>query len=214
MTLDSEETVSQFEQKVRDNCDIKEFKVLGGDKDAKVEQVIKRKFQIEVNGKERYDVYPHLEAMVDKPANPKVRAIIDKALEGRSIPISRRVILYHYFDKVVHSLKEKSTGGLTQDEITQTFEKALKEYSKEYAMKIYQGPSEQLHAAEKELSDLIKAKEEIENLSQKHSSRMLYLAFTNCAVQLGGMGYLIFGLYGWEVMESITYMVCKFMHPF
>jgi hypothetical protein len=51
--------------------------------------------------------------MVDKPANPKVRAIIDKALEGRSIPISRRVILYHYFDKVVHSLKEKSTGGLT-----------------------------------------------------------------------------------------------------
>jgi hypothetical protein len=113
VTLDSEETVSQFEQKVRENCDIKEFKVLGGDKDAKVEQVIKRKFQIEVNGKERYDVYPHLEAMVDKPANPKVRAIIDKALEGRSIPISRRVILYHYFDKVVQSLKEKSTGGLT-----------------------------------------------------------------------------------------------------
>lgn len=44
VTLDSEETVSQFEQKVKENCDIKEFKVLGGDKDAKVEQVIKRKF--------------------------------------------------------------------------------------------------------------------------------------------------------------------------
>ena len=85
--------------------------------------------------------------MVDKPANPEVRAIIDKALEGRSIPISRRVILYHYFDKVVHSLKDRSTGGLTQDEITQTFEKSLKDYSKEYAMKIYQGPSEQLQGA-------------------------------------------------------------------
>jgi hypothetical protein len=47
-----------------------------------------------VNGKERYDVYPHLEAMIEKPSNPTVRSIIDKALEGRSIPISRRVILY------------------------------------------------------------------------------------------------------------------------
>lgn len=51
--------------------------------------------------------------MVDKPTNAKVRGIIDKALEGRSIPISRRVILYHYFDKVVGTLKEKSAGGLT-----------------------------------------------------------------------------------------------------
>ncbi len=71
-----------------------------------------------MNGKERYDVYPHLEAMIEKPSNPTVRSIIDKALEGRSIPISRRVILYHYFDKVIKSLKDKSTGGLTQDEIT------------------------------------------------------------------------------------------------
>lgn len=39
---------------------------------------------------------------------------------------------------------------------------------------------------------------------------MLFLAFTNCALQLGGMGYLIFGMYGWEVMEPITYMVSTF----
>ena len=69
MTLDSEETVAQFEQKVRENCGVKDFKVVS-ESDSKVEQVIKRKFQIEVNGKERYDVYPHLEAMVDKPTNP------------------------------------------------------------------------------------------------------------------------------------------------
>ena len=39
---------------------------------------------------------------------------------------------------------------------------------------------------------------------------MLFLAFTCCATQLGGMGYLIFGLYGWEVMEPVTYMVSTF----
>jgi Mitochondrial calcium uniporter len=77
-------------------------------------------------------------------------------------------------------------------------------------MKIYKGPLEQLRAAEAELAVLIKTRDEIEKLSQRHSSRMLYLAFGNCFAQLGGMGYLIFGLYGWEVMESITYMVCKY----
>ena len=51
--------------------------------------------------------------MVDKPTSPQVRLMIDRAFEGRSIPISRRVILSHYFDKVVKSLKEKSAGGLT-----------------------------------------------------------------------------------------------------
>ncbi len=50
----------------------------------------------------------------------------------------------------------------------------------------------------------------IDTQAKKHSSRMIFLAFSNCAVQLGGMAYLIFGLYSWEVMESITYMVCKY----
>ncbi len=96
-------------------------------------------------------MYPFLEAMIDKPASGRARALIDRALEGRSIPIARRVILYHYFDKVIGSLKEKSEGGLTQEEIKQSFEQALKDYSQEYAMKIYKGPLEQLQAAEEEL---------------------------------------------------------------
>jgi hypothetical protein len=54
VTLDSEETVGQFEAKVKQNCpEVKDFKVLGGgeNKDTKVETVIKKKFQIEVNGR-------------------------------------------------------------------------------------------------------------------------------------------------------------------
>lgn len=47
-------------------------------------------------------------------------------------------------------------------------------------MKIYKGPLQQLHAAEEELATLIKTRDEIEAISQKHSSRMLYLAFGNC----------------------------------
>ena len=45
--------------------------------------------------------------------------------------------------------------------------------------------------------------------ANRHATRMLYTCFSVCAAQLGGMSYLIFGLYDWEVMEPISYMICK-----
>jgi hypothetical protein len=46
--------------------------------------------------KSRYDVYPLFETMVDKNTNnvsAEAKSIIDKVFDGKSIPISRRVIL-------------------------------------------------------------------------------------------------------------------------
>ena len=71
---------------------------------------MKRKFQIEVN-KSRYDVYPLFETMVDKATNnheaasAEAKKIIDKVFDGKSIPISRRVILQHYFATVLKNLQ-------------------------------------------------------------------------------------------------------------
>ncbi len=58
--------------------------------------VLKRKFIIDVNNK-RYEVYPHLETMIDKPTEEHTQ-IIDDVFESRSIPIARRVIIQHYLD--------------------------------------------------------------------------------------------------------------------
>lgn len=69
--------------------------------------MLRTKFQVEVN-KARYDVYPLFENMVDRPANAESLKIIDQAFEGRSVPIARRVILYHYFDNLINRLKTKS----------------------------------------------------------------------------------------------------------
>lgn len=38
---------------------------------------------------------------------------------------------------------------------------------------------------------------------------MLWGGFTMAAAQLIGMGSLIFVIHSWEVMEPITYLVCK-----
>lgn len=59
---------------------------------------------MEVN-KNKYDVYPLFETMVDKNTSTEAKSIIDSIFEGKSIPISRRVILYHYFDSVLQNLK-------------------------------------------------------------------------------------------------------------
>jgi hypothetical protein len=68
-----------------------------------VEDALKKKFHIEVNRK-TYDVYPYVETMVDKPVSEEAKKVIDQIFEGRSIPISRRVILYHYVDSVLRNL--------------------------------------------------------------------------------------------------------------
>ena len=58
--------------------------------------VLKRKFIIDVNNK-RYEVYPHLETMIDKPSVEHSK-IIDDVFESRSIPIARRVIIQNFLD--------------------------------------------------------------------------------------------------------------------
>ena len=68
---------------------------------------MKHKFAIEINQK-RYEVYPQLETMIEREkVDERTRSIISKALEGRSIPIARRVILKQYFEKFLQNLYQK-----------------------------------------------------------------------------------------------------------
>ena len=56
-------------------------------------EILKRKFAIEVNAR-RFEVYPQLETMIEKEkVQENTRQIISKAMEGRSMPIARRVVL-------------------------------------------------------------------------------------------------------------------------
>ncbi len=115
-TLNEDETVKQFEEKVRKNASgVSSFKVIPGNAEAlkqakqpvdqlKLQSLLRAKFQIEIN-RARYDVYPLFENMVDKTPNPESFKLIDKAFEGRSVPIARRVILYHFFDNLINRLK-------------------------------------------------------------------------------------------------------------
>ena len=215
-TLMKDESVKEFQDKVTSQCSsygLRSFKVQSdamksqGD-ETKIEEVLKAKFNIEVNRVNKYYVYPQFETMIDRIDNESSQQIIDKAFEGRSIPISRRVILYHYFDSLLKHLKP--SGTISEGQIQSAMEKGLADYSKQFSDLLYKNPMEQIKKAEVELEQLKKQNESIETRAKKHASRMLYLGFATCASQLGGMGYLIFSLYSWEVMEPITYMVSTF----
>ena len=77
--------------------------------------------------------------MVERPASAESLKIIDQAFEGRSVPIARRVILYHYFDTLINRLKGKSQVTVGA-ELDQNLEEALKDYTKDYTEKIYKQP--------------------------------------------------------------------------
>lgn len=78
---------------------------------------MKRKFAIEINQR-RYEVYPQLETMLEREkVDEKTRQIISKAMEGRSIPIARRVIIKQYLEKVLQNLSSKDGEQISKDQI-------------------------------------------------------------------------------------------------
>lgn len=58
---------------------------------------------MQVNGKS-FAVYPLFETMVAKNYSQQARTLIDQVFEGKSLPISRRVLLYHYMDSVIKNI--------------------------------------------------------------------------------------------------------------
>jgi hypothetical protein len=56
------------------------------------------------------------------------------------VPISRRVVLQHYFEKVVNNLPK--IENVSREELQQALEKALADYKSDYASVIYKNPIE------------------------------------------------------------------------
>lgn len=83
----------------------------------KLETLLRQKFAIEIGGKQRYDVYPQIETMIDKPLSHESKQFIDKVFEGRSIPIARRLILYHYLDAIMRQVGASKSGQIDQTQI-------------------------------------------------------------------------------------------------
>lgn len=67
-----------------------------------------------------------METLVDRNLSQSVKKIIDHAFEGRSVPISRRVVLQHYFEKVIKNLP--SLENVSRDDLGKALEKALADY--------------------------------------------------------------------------------------
>lgn len=121
--------------------------------------------------------------MAEKPncPDPAVREVIERVFEGRSIPIQRRIILQHYLNSVVGHIKWEGSN-VSHEALRQAVDRGLEDYSKENIDKIYENPIKQLEAAENELASLKEKQASYQALADKHASRMLFLAFSNCAL--------------------------------
>ena len=99
---------------------------------------MKGKFTIQVN-KQSYQVYPQFESLIERePVSIDIAKIVDQVFEGRSIPISRRVILSHYIASVLSQAKGKT---LSKEEALKVFEAAIKEFNKETESSLYKNPA-------------------------------------------------------------------------
>jgi hypothetical protein len=127
VTLKKDQTVKDFESQIKENCGAgTQFKVIGASDQAQaMGDILKRKFAIEVNAR-RFEVYPQLETMIEREQlQEKTRQIINKAMEGRSIPIARRVVLKQYLEKALKDLYIKEGQAVKKTDINKAFENAL-----------------------------------------------------------------------------------------
>ena len=69
---------------------------------------------------------------------------------------------------------------------------------------------EELSKIDEELSKYNTKMESLEKRAASYASKVLLFGVSMAAAQLGGFTYLIYGLYTWDDMEPLTYLVGAF----
>ena len=116
----------------------------------------------------------------------------------------------HYIDIFLTLLKSDNTklSEINELRLNYFYEEALRQYAEQYKTLIIDNPEKQIELAKKELEKVQKDWDEIEKDAGKYANKVLWISFGFAFTQWFGMGVCIFSLYGWEIMEPITYLVC------
>jgi hypothetical protein len=124
-----------------------------------------------------------------------------------SISTSQQIVLNGFFSHLKEALKEP----MTADEFNMKAKEAMSKYQADLATEKH---IKNLKAAlEKSKADLEQTRAHNAALKRKAHAKagmLLGAGFLGCVGQLGFFTYTIYGLYGWNDMEPVTWMFCKF----
>ncbi|CAG9326651.1 unnamed protein product [Blepharisma stoltei] len=198
--LESHKTVGDLIQEIKlgDNA-IKSVKLLFSDKEAPqsltLGEITKKPFNISIDNKS-YHVYPGIGQFIR--GKEEFLGLCKEA--GISFNDAR--IISKYLERLTNSLPNQFTYSDLQAAAASAIEedKAARESDIEIL-------KSQIASMEIELEPLEKKLKEIEEISHHYAKLVIYGGLTTLIAQWGIIGYGTFILYGWDVMEPVSYVV-------
>ena len=167
-----------------------------------MDDLIKKSFKLYV-GKTQFNIHPCLSSMV----TIKNREKVDKIMQSIKVPITNKPIMSLFLDHLVSKLPK---DGLSQEQINFIVDSAVKEYDPKMQEELIHNIKEELHKTEEELATLNSLHEQLMVRAKKYGSRMILFGASMAAAQVGIFGYLIYGMWGWDDVEPMTYLTGAF----
>ncbi|CAI2375338.1 unnamed protein product [Moneuplotes crassus] len=181
---------------------LKQVKILT-DENITTDELLKKRFNISVDGNV-YHVHPDISTMVTL----KHKAKIDEILGEHKYTGVRRVLISMFLDHLLDDLPDKELSRL---DIKLAIDRAKKTYSSDKKKEMLGNIKEELKNIDEELSHQYHPlKQMCETRAASYASKMILFGVTMAAGQVGGFAYLIYGVYGWDDIEPVTYLVGAF----
>lgn len=200
--IDKDLTVQEWTDKIKSENDQVHSLDIENDKNLRMEDLLQKRFSMTVNNNS-YTVHPDLSTMVRLDNRTKVEEI----LGAHQFPAVRRNILAMFLDHLVAELPDKP---VTKTELKEKIMKAVKAYGPEHKEEMLKNINEEIKNTEAELELLEEKHKTYEIEASGYASKMLLFGVTMAAAQVGGFGYLIYGVYGWDDIEPVTYLTGTF----
>jgi len=200
--IDPRSTVQEFMDKVKHENDTISQLSIEGDETIHMQDLIQRRFELTINNK-LYTVHPHLSTMVKLNNKSKV----DRILGHKDIPVVRKSILSIFLDHLVSKLPN---DPISKEQLKEIVKSAVGEYNPKKQDQVLQNIRDELKATEAELDKLGDKRKGLVKIAQNYASKMLLFGVSMAAGQVGGFAYLIYGVYTWDDMEPLTYLVGAF----
>ena len=162
-------------------------------------------------------MHPDLSSMLKL----KNRKIVDEHTDDHALPVVRGAILSMFLDHLVTRLPKDQ---ISKAQLTDILEKAVKDYTPEHQEAMLMNIKEEIKKTEEELDHMeslglleeptiVELKDRPNTLAYTahyYAKRMILLTSGFVAGQVGAFAYLIYGVYTWDDMEPVTYLVGTF----
>jgi hypothetical protein len=200
--IDKDLTVQEWADKIKQENDEVHSLDIEYDQTLKMEDLLQKRFSMRVNN-QSFTVHPDLSTMVKLDNRYKVEEI----LGAHQFPSVRRNMLAMFLDHLVTELPDQP---VTKTELKDAIIKAVKTYGPEHKEEMLQNIIDEIKITETELEELQEKVKGYEIKSASYASKMILFGVTMAAGQVGGFAYLIYGIYGWDDIEPMTYLTQTF----